>query len=135
LSMASFFDQAWLNELQRRGIITGTFMRLNPARREKIVSGILEEAALKGPSSINIKEAARRADVPVGSLYQYFNRRQGLLDFAVEIITKQLIAAFTYFKPYLQDLPLHEALQAYLQGGDEMAEEYQGYIPGRSCSG
>jgi len=123
-----FYDMAFLTDLQGRGIITNTFLRLNPSRREAIVTGILEEAAFKGPTKLNIKEAARRAGVSVGSLYQYFNHREGLLDFAIEITTKQMVAAFSEFKPYLSEKPLHEALSAYLQGGDEIAKEYTGYV-------
>jgi len=126
--LESFLDSTILAELHQRGIITGTFIRLNPARRETIVAGILEEAAIKGPASINIKEVARRAGVPVGSLYQYFNRRQGLLDFAVDTITRQMVAAFTYTKSYLIEMPLHDALMAYFQGGNEMVQEYRGYF-------
>jgi len=128
LSIDAVIDAAFLSDLRERGIITGTFIQLDPSRREGVVNGILEESALKGPTQINIKEVARRAGVSIGSLYQYFNHRQGLLDFAIEIITRQMVASLTYFKPYMTELPLREALSAYLQGGFEMAKEYQGYI-------
>jgi|WetSurMetagenome_2_1015567.scaffolds.fasta_scaffold107238_1 AcrR family transcriptional regulator len=124
----AFIDSSFLVALQERGFITKTLVRLNPLRREAIVTGILEEAALKGPTQINIKEVARRAGVSVGSLYQYFNHRQGLLDFAIEIVTRQMAEALTYFKPYLTEMPLREALKAYIQGGYELVKEYQGYI-------
>jgi hypothetical protein len=39
-----------------------------------------------------------------------------------------MVASLTYFKPYMTELPLREAISAYLQGGFEMAKEYQGYI-------
>jgi AcrR family transcriptional regulator len=126
--MPCSLDSAFLADLQRRGLITGTFVRLNPTRRDAIVAAILEEAALKGPTLLNIKEVARRANVSIGSLYQYFTLRQGLFDFSVEIITRQMISAFAVFKPYLAELPLSEALRAYFQGGTEMEPQYQGYI-------
>jgi TetR/AcrR family transcriptional regulator len=123
-----FLNQTLLAELQERGMITGTFLRLSPARREAVVAGVLEEAALKGPTQINIKEVARRAGVSIGSLYQYFGQRQGLLDFAIEIITRQMVSFFKYIKPYFSDMPIRDSLKAYLQGGDEMAKDYGGYI-------
>jgi AcrR family transcriptional regulator len=128
IPLDSFLDNTLLTDLYKRGIVTSTFVRLNPSRREAIVAGILEEAAIKGPVSINIKEVARRAGVPVGSLYQYFIRRQGLLDFAIEIITRQMVTAFAYVKSYLLEMPLHDALVAYFMGGNEMAQEYRGYF-------
>ncbi len=127
-SINTFLNLDLLADLQKSCIITTTFFRLEPSRRESIVNSILEEAALKGPALINIKEVARRAGVSVGSLYQYFNHRQGLIDFAIEITTRQMVAAFTHFKPYLTGMPLFDALRAYLRGADEMDKEYQGYI-------
>jgi TetR/AcrR family transcriptional regulator len=127
-SSTSFINQTLLTDLHRRGLVTGTFLRLDPLRREAVVASILEEAAIKGPTQINIKEIARRAGVSIGSLYQYFNQRQGLLDFAIEIITRQMIAAFDYIRPYLKEMPLREGIKAYFEGGNQMAKEYQGYI-------
>ena len=127
-SINTFLDQTFLADMNQRGIITNTFIRLYPLRREAVVAGLLEEVALKGPTYIDIKEVARRAGVSVGSLYQYFNHRQGLLDFAIEIITKQTVVSLTYFKTYLAEMPLRRALRAYMQGGFEMAKDYHGYF-------
>jgi TetR/AcrR family transcriptional regulator len=126
--ITDFLNQALLAELQERGMITGTFLRLSPARREAVVGGILEEAALKGPTKINIKEVACRAGVSIGSLYQYFGQRQGLLDFTIEIITRQIVEFFKYIKPYFKEISLRDALKAYFEGGIEMIGEYRGYI-------
>ncbi len=76
-----------LTDLQQRGIITTTFIWLKVSRREAIVASIIEEACPEGADMINIKEVARQAGVSVSLLYQYFNHRQGLLDFAIEITT------------------------------------------------
>jgi AcrR family transcriptional regulator len=121
-------DQHFLTDLQERGIITLTFARLDANRQATILTAILEEAALKGPTQINIKEVARRASVSIGSLYQYFNCRQGLLDFSVEFITYRMTAAFKEYTPYLAELPLREALKTYFQGGEAMTRDYRGYI-------
>jgi TetR/AcrR family transcriptional regulator len=128
LSAAFILDHAYLTSLAKQDIITRTFLRLDPSRREAVVTSILEEAALKGPTQINIKEVARRAGVSIGSLYQYFNRRQGLLDFAIEIITRQMTFLFDSIRPYLKDMSLVESIRAYLQGGYEMEQEFRGYI-------
>ncbi len=109
-------------------MITRTFQRLDQPRRDAVVASILQEAALKGPTQINIKEVARRAGVSIGSLYQYFPRRQGLLDFTVDIITRQMISLFDSFRPYLKDMSLRESIRAYLQGAHEMEKEFRGYI-------
>ena len=72
-------------QLEQDGLVTRTFRRLDPERQQVILNAILEEAVARGPAAINIKEVARRAEVSIGSLYQYFENRAGLLAFAVEL--------------------------------------------------
>jgi TetR/AcrR family transcriptional regulator len=132
--MSSYFpktssiEHSLLIDLEKQGVITGTFLRLARLRQEVIIASIMDEAALKGPTLINIKEVARRAGVSVGSLYQYFNNRKGLLDFAIITITHQMISFFNTARPFLKEMPFREAIKSYFQGGNEMAGEYQGYI-------
>src|SRR5512146_1584286 len=108
--------QPYISQLEQEGKVTRTFRRLDPERQEAIFNAIMEEATEKGPASLNIKEIARRAGVSVGSLYQYFPNRDGLLDFAVELCVRSTIALFKEFQPMLAAMPLREALNAYLIG-------------------
>jgi AcrR family transcriptional regulator len=106
-------------QLEQEGLVTRTFRRLDPSRQEAIVDAILEEASLRGPSSMNIKLVAQRAGVAVGSLYQYFKDRDNMLNFAVELSLRYFIEQFDQYRPYLVQMPLREALVAYLVGGIE----------------
>ena len=81
-------------QFEQEGLVTRTFRRLDPERQQAVVHAILEEAGEKGPTAINIKEVARRADVSVGSLYQYFGNRDGLLDFAVALCVRYMVDMF-----------------------------------------
>jgi len=104
-------------ELEEEGLITRTFRRLDPDRQQAVLTAILDEAIEKGPASINVKEIAGRAGVSVGSLYQYFRNREGLLSFTVELCVRFVVDAFDGFRPVLASLPLREALKAYVTGG------------------
>jgi AcrR family transcriptional regulator len=115
-------------QLEGEGIVTRTFRRLDPERQQAVVQAILAEAAEKGPASITIKQVAERAEVAVGSLYQYFNNREGLLAFATALCVRLLADAFDQFKPFLIEMPLREALHAYLTGGLEWSQTMQGLI-------
>ena len=114
--------------LEREGVVTRTFRRLDPARQQAIVQAILAEAASRGPAAINIKMVAQRAGVAVGSLYQYFNNREGLLGFATALCVRLLADAFDQFKPYLKEMPLREAMRAYITSGLEWSQTMQGLI-------
>jgi AcrR family transcriptional regulator len=107
MAFADFFNfQSHIQQLESEGRVTRTFRRLDSSRQQAVINAILEEAAEKGPASLNIKEIARRADIAVGSLYQYFPNRDGLLDFAIELCTRYMKDMFDLSVPYLKAMPL-----------------------------
>lgn len=120
--------QLHILELEKDGTVTRTFRRLDPERQQAVVHAILDEASIKGPTAINIKEVARRANVSVGSLYQYFGNRDGLLEFAVALCMRHMIDMFNQFTPILAALPLSEALRYYILGGIEWNQTETGLI-------
>lgn len=120
--------QPYISQLEQEGIVTRTFRRLDPDRQEAVFHAVLEEAVEKGPASLNIKEIARRAGVSIGSLYQYFPDRDGLLNFAVELCTRSTIAMFQEYKPMMAAMPLKEAMNAYLMGGLEWGQTALGLV-------
>ncbi len=95
--------QPYILQLEQEGKVTRTFRRLDPERQQAVINAILEEAAEKGPASLNIKEIAQRANISVGSLYQYFPNRDGLLDFAVELCLRFTTGVFQESKPMLEE--------------------------------
>jgi AcrR family transcriptional regulator len=92
------------------------------------LQAILDEAAERGPADISIKEVARRAAVSVGSLYQYFGSREKLLSFAIELSVRMMTDLFAISRPYLLEMPLREALTAYLSYGLEWSKTQQGVV-------
>jgi AcrR family transcriptional regulator len=118
----------YILKFEQEGVVTRTFRRLDPERQQAIVEAILDEAIERGPTSINIKQVAERAGVAVGSLYQYFNNREGLLAFATKLSTSLMTDAFQLIEPYLRDMPLRDALRAYLMGGMEWGGTMTGLV-------
>jgi len=107
---------------EQQGQVTRTFRRLDPTRQQAVIQAILDEAALRGPAALNIKQVAQRAGVSVGSLYQYFPNRDGLLDFAIELCVRYLTDLFEMSRPYLLAMPLSDALRSYLTVGVEWGQ-------------
>jgi AcrR family transcriptional regulator len=120
--------QPYIQQLEQEGKTTRTFRRLDAARQQAVIDAILEEATEKGPASLNIKEIARRAGISVGSLYQYFPNREGLLDFAIGLCVRYMTNMFDMSRPYLLAMPLREALQAYLTVGIEWGKTDIGLV-------
>ena len=114
--------------LEEEGFVTRTFRRLDPDRQQAILSAILEEAAEKGPTSVNIKQVAERAGVSVGSLYTYFPNREAMLAFALEVCVRFVTESFDQYRAYLAAMPLRDALSAYMVGGLEWSRMYKGLL-------
>ena len=108
--------------------MTRTFRRLDPARQRAVVEAIFAEAAEGGPHALQVKAVAHRAGVAVGSLYQYFPGRDGMLDFAVDVTTGVLTSSFDACAPAMADLPLREGLAAYLDAGLEWSTANAGLL-------
>lgn len=118
----------YILELEQAGVVTRTFRRLDPERQQAVVGAILDEAIEKGPAALNIKQVAERAGVAIGSLYQYFGNREGLMNFTTQLCVRLLTDSFLQYKPYLVSLPLREGLSAYLTGGVEWGRMMQGLV-------
>jgi len=118
----SFPYQTYITQFEARGLVTRTFRRLDPERQQAIFQAILDEAIERGPANLNIKNVAERAGVAVGSLYQYFPNRDGMLDFAVDLCVHYMVNMFEAYTPMLTAMPLRDALQHYVLGGLEWSQ-------------
>jgi TetR/AcrR family transcriptional regulator len=111
-------------ELEQAGLVTCTFRRLDRERQTAVLEAIIDESAERGLSSLSMKSVAARAQVSVGSLYQYFGKREHLLGFTVELCRRYMEGVLADSLPTLEKLPLAEALSAYVEGGaDWMAQQ------------
>ncbi len=115
-------------DLEKAGLVTRTFRRLDPQRMQTVVNAILEEAYARGPAELNIKQVAERAGVSVGSLYQYFGSRANLLSFSAQLVTRSLSAEIISYSSSLAEMPLRDALEAYVFGGLEWSQEQAGFL-------
>jgi TetR/AcrR family transcriptional regulator len=115
-------------EFEQAGLVTRTFRRLDPQRQQAVLAAILDEAIEKGPAALNIKQVAERAEVAIGSLYQYFGSREGLLNFAIELCVSYMTDMFEAYRPLLVEMPLQEGLTVYLNTGVEWSQTQMGMI-------
>jgi len=119
MSSQPWIDHDFLVELESRELVKGTFLRLDDERRDQVIDAVIVQSAVSGPERLNIKEVARQAAVPVGSLYQYFGDRESLARFAALALARSLSKELESCVSYLEPMPLREALSAYLSYGIE----------------
>ncbi|MCE1252871.1 MAG: TetR/AcrR family transcriptional regulator [Anaerolineae bacterium] len=108
-------------ELERQGLVTRTFRRLDPDRQQEVIKAVLDEISAKGSNNINIRDIAARASASIGSIYQYFTSREKLLDFAMSFTARAINALFKLSQPYLNHMPLRDGIKAYLLEGIKMS--------------
>ncbi|MBI5565099.1 MAG: TetR/AcrR family transcriptional regulator [Chloroflexi bacterium] len=115
-------------QFEQEELVTRTFRRLDPERQQAVITAILDEAIEKGPTALNIKQVAERAGVAIGSLYQYFGNREGLMNFTIELCVRYMADLFNSYRPFLTAMPLREGLTAYLTGGVEWSQTQSGLL-------
>jgi AcrR family transcriptional regulator len=119
---------AYLLAFEEEDLITRTFRRLDPQRQETVILAILAEATENGPTLLNIKGVAERAGVAVGTLYTYFQNRDRMLDFTIELVTRFMVDEMESYRPMLAAMPIREGLWAYLTGGIEWSRLFAGVV-------
>jgi AcrR family transcriptional regulator len=119
---------SFLLEMETAGLITRTFRRLDPGRQNAIIQAVMDDAAERGPSGINITEVAHRAELSVGSLYQYFTNRDNLIEFSTRLCVQVMSSGLEGYLGDLVALPLREALQYYMLGGMQWAQQQPGFV-------
>jgi AcrR family transcriptional regulator len=58
-----------------------TFLNLSAAKRQRFVKAARAEFAARNYAAANLDEICRKAGIPKGSLYQYFENKRDLYDF------------------------------------------------------
>ena len=101
------------------GTVTRAFRRLDAERQRAVVGAIVTEAAEHGPQGVQIRRVAERAGVSVGSLYQYFGTRDGMVAAAIEVAVGYLTGSLDEAAPFLAEMPLRDGLLAYLTVGTQ----------------
>ncbi|MBM3148387.1 MAG: TetR/AcrR family transcriptional regulator [Actinobacteria bacterium] len=114
--------------MEARGVVTRTFRRLDPERQLAAITAILVEAAETGPGELSMRAVAQRAGVALGSLYQYFPDRQGMVTAAAEIAGGLLAGDLARYRDDLASLPLREALVLYVSAGVEWSVARPGLL-------
>lgn len=107
--------------LEQQELVTRTFRRLDPARQEEIIAAILNEVTEKGPANVNIRDVATRSHASIGSIYQYFTNREGLMGFVNEYVNLSIKAMFNQSQPYLNQMPLRDGLKIYVTEGIKLS--------------
>jgi AcrR family transcriptional regulator len=68
---------------------TKTFLNLDKEKKERIVKSALMEFSNRAYEHVNISDIIKKAKIPRGSFYQYFNDKEDLYFYLIEIIRNE----------------------------------------------
>ncbi|MFH1687486.1 MAG: TetR/AcrR family transcriptional regulator [bacterium] len=83
-------DENLIVELVRRGVITQTFRRLDPDKKERIYRAALKLFGKFGYDGLSVDEVCHEGSISKGSFFQYFPSKTHLLEFAVLVFDHYL---------------------------------------------
>ncbi len=76
-------DENTIVELVKRGVVSGTFRRLQPEKKERIYQTAVQLFSEYGYDGLPVDRLCREAGISKGSFFQYFPSKTHLLEFAV----------------------------------------------------
>jgi TetR/AcrR family transcriptional regulator len=117
-----------INRLEKEGLVSRTFRRLDPERMDAVLRAVCDEAYSAGGAELNIKRVAERAGIAVGSLYQYFGSREGMVKACASLVAESLAAELDSYRSQLAALPLRQGLRVYLEAGIEWSRTESGFL-------
>ena len=79
-------DENIIVRLEKAGVVTATFRRLDTLKKEKIFRATLSAFAADTFDRVSLDNISLKADVSKGSLIQYFALKENLLLFVSEIV-------------------------------------------------
>ncbi|HKL47031.1 MAG TPA: TetR/AcrR family transcriptional regulator [Candidatus Izemoplasmatales bacterium] len=104
-----------------------TFFNLNKEKRNKITTAAIDEFADKVYEQVNLSDVIKKAEIPRGSFYQYFNDKKDLylhlLNLAKEKKMNYLNDSF-----YSKDLPFLELIEQLYSQGVQFAIDYPKFV-------
>ncbi|MGF1947780.1 TetR/AcrR family transcriptional regulator [Enterococcus gallinarum] len=75
------------------------FNRLNSEKQQFILKQIIKEFGESGYDRVSMRNIAKNTGVSIGSLYQYFNDKEGILKVAIEQV-------FNILSPYIDEIEI-----------------------------
>jgi AcrR family transcriptional regulator len=105
-----------------------TFFNLPKEKQNRIFKAILEEFSNHSYNEVTLSNIIRKANIPRGSLYQYFNNKEDLYTYIFTVISKQKIKYLSKDIQNQNNLPFIELFRKLMEGGIRFAIENPQYI-------
>lgn len=102
---------------------TNTFFNLPKEKRRRIIDAAINEFADVGYSQTRINEIVRKASIPKGSFYQYFEDKKDLFKYIVDLIYEKKMELLSNVMHSFENTNVFEILKVMVDSAIKMAED------------
>ncbi|MFO7881332.1 MAG: TetR/AcrR family transcriptional regulator [Kosmotogaceae bacterium] len=100
-----------------------TFFNLSEEKGKRVIDAAIDEFADYGYSRARINEIVRKAAIPKGSFYQYFENKKDLFKYVVDLIYEKKMKLMSEVMDDLEDSDIFKILKVMVDSAIKMAED------------
>lgn len=105
-----------------------TFYNLSDEKKGRIFDAALQEFSVRTFSQASLNQIIKNAGIPKGSFYQYFDNKEDLYLYLIEVASKEKIEILSRVKEMNPDADVFEVIMHTTREFLELGEAKPGYI-------
>ncbi|MEL7563971.1 MAG: TetR/AcrR family transcriptional regulator [Dehalobacterium sp.] len=105
-----------------------TFYNLSDEKKERIFDAALQEFSIRTFSQASLNQIIKNAGIPKGSFYQYFDNKEDLYLYLMEVASKEKIELFNHVKGMDPDADVFEVIMQTTREFLERGKVKPGYV-------
>jgi AcrR family transcriptional regulator len=107
---------------------TKTFLNLDKEKKARIVDSALKEFSDRAYEHVNISDIIKKAKIPRGSFYQYFNDKEDLYFYLIEIIRNEKMSFLQDTLTNIEGIRFVELIKKLYEEGVKFALRFPLYV-------
>lgn len=105
-----------------------TFYNLSDEKKGRIFDAALQEFSTRSFSEASLNQIIKNADIPKGSFYQYFDNKEEIYLYMIEVILKEKAEILSHVKGIDPDADVFEVVMHSTREFIEQGREKPGYV-------
>lgn len=105
-----------------------TFYNLSDEKKSRIFDAAMEEFSIRTFSQASLNQIIKNAGIPKGSFYQYFNNKEDLYLYVIEVVSKEKTEILSCIKGMDPDADVFEVIKRRTEEFLERGRVKPGYV-------
>ncbi|MEL7565646.1 MAG: TetR/AcrR family transcriptional regulator, partial [Dehalobacterium sp.] len=105
-----------------------TFYNLSDEKKDRIFAAAMKEFSTRSFSEASLNQIIKNADIPKGSFYQYFDNKEDIYLYMIEVISKEKTEILSHVKGIDPDADVFEVIKHATREFLEQGREKPGYV-------